>query len=244
MPGTTFIDIICNHAMVEIDDVRLQKKMAESPARFFRTMAMYMMNAIPRFHKPPEAREWLKFTAPQYEDYQYTISANDISGETSTIAIPTGIKGYEICNAILMQPDGYGGTAIIPVETEYDADTGIATIRGAFTEGQMIDLDFYTDGVFDRTLGYDVMRILGLCVQLVWESRFVNAFLIQQPKIKDRSFDVGSEANHMRASTERLRELTARLNGELNAFEQDMEYNRVVLHNEPEIAAQYPMNPN
>lgn len=232
MPGTTFSDVICNHALVEIDDVRLQKKLAESPARFYRTMAMYMMNAIPRFHKPPEAREWLKFTAPQYDDYQYTTTDQD-TGES--IAIETGVKGYELCNAILIQADGYGGVANIPLPTEYDEETGVVTIRGAFQPGMTIDIDFYTDGVFDRNLGYDVKRILGLCVQVVWENRFVNAFLIQQPKIKDRSFDVGNEANYMRASTERLRELTARLNGELNAFEQDIEYGRVVLHTEPPI---------
>lgn len=233
MPGTTFSDIICNHALVEIDDVRLQKKLAESPARFYRTMAMYMMNAIPRFHKPPEAREWLKFTAPQYDDYQYTTTDQD-TGES--IAIETGVKGYELCNAILIQADGYGGVANIPLPTEYDEETGVVTIQGAFQPGMTIDIDFYTDGVFDRNLGYDVKRILGLCVQVVWENRFVNAFLIQQPKIKDRSFDVGNEANYMRASTERLRELTARLNGELNAFEQDIEYGRVVLHTEPPLA--------
>lgn len=232
MPGTTFSDIICNHALVEIDDVRLQKKLAESPARFYRTMAMYMMNAIPRFHKPPEAREWLKFTAPQYDDYQYTTTDQD-TGES--IAIETGVKGYELCNAILIQADGYGGVANIPLPTEYDEETGVVTIQGAFQPGMTIDIDFYTDGVFDRNLGYDVKRILGLCVQVVWENRFVNAFLIQQPKIKDRSFDVGNEANYMRASTERLRELTERLNGELNAFEQDIEYGRVVLHTEPPI---------
>lgn len=232
MPGTTFSDIICNHALVEIDDVRLQKKLAESPARFYRTMAMYMMNAIPRFHKPPEAREWLKFTAPQYDDYQYTTTDQDTG---NSIAIETGVKGYELCNAILIQADGYGGVANIPLPTEYDEETGVVTIQGAFQPGMTIDIDFYTDGVFDRNLGYDVKRILGLCVQVVWENRFVNAFLIQQPKIKDRSFDVGNEANHMRASTERLRELTARLNGELNAFEQDIEYGRVVLHTEPPI---------
>ena len=233
MPGTTFSDIICNHALVEIDDVRLQKKLAESPARFYRTMAMYMMNAIPRFHKPPEAREWLKFTAPQYDDYQYTTTDQDTG---NSISIETGVKGYELCNAILIQADGYGGVANIPLPTEYNEETGVVTIQGAFQPGMTIDIDFYTDGVFDRNLGYDVKRILGLCVQVVWENRFVNAFLIQQPKIKDRSFDVGNEANHMRASTERLRELTARLNGELNAFEQDIEYGRVVLHTEPPLA--------
>lgn len=235
MPGTTFSDIICNYAMVEIDDVRLQKKLAESPARFYRTMAMYMMNAIPRFHKPPEAREWLKFTAPQYEDYQYTVTAENAAQEIG-FTINTGITGYDICNAILIQEDGYGGVINTPIPTEYDEGTGNLALQGAFQEGQIIDIDFYTDGVFDRDLGYDVKRILGLCVQLVWESRFVNAFLIQQPKIKDRSFDVGNEANHMRASTERLRAMTARLNGELNAFEQDLEYGRVVLHNEPDIS--------
>ena len=158
------------------------------------------------------------------------------AAQESGFTINTGITGYEICNAILIQEDGYGGVINTPIPTEYDEGTGNLALQGTFQEGQIIDIDFYTDGVFDRDLGYDVKRILGLCVQLVWESRFVNAFLIQQPKIKDRSFDVGNEANHMRASTERLRAMTARLNGELNAFEQDLEYGRVVLHNEPDVS--------
>ena len=168
--------------------------------------------------------------------YLQNRSEAENAAQESGFTINTGITGYEICNAILIQEDGYGGVINTPIPTEYDEGTGNLALQGTFQEGQIIDIDFYTDGVFDRDLGYDVKRILGLCVQLVWESRFVNAFLIQQPKIKDRSFDVGNEANHMRASTERLRAMTARLNGELNAFEQDLEYGRVVLHNEPDVS--------
>ena len=49
-------------------------------------------------------------------------------------------------------------------------------------------------------------------------------FLIQTPKIKDKSFDVGSESNLTRANTERVRMLTDNLNDEMRNFEQDVAY--------------------
>ena len=225
---TTFIDVICNHAMVEIADIRLQNDMETSQARFFRKMALYMLNAIPRFNRPPEAREWLKFTAPVYDDYDYTADSI-LTG--NTITIETGKTGFEIVSAIKMQNSGYGTTEYVPIpDIIYDAQTGNVTIStNEISAGEQIALDFYTDGYFDRELGYDMKDILGLLIQYVWESRFANDYLIQQPKIKDKSFDVGNEANYMRAATERMRYLSERINQRLKAFEQRLAYQNFVL---------------
>jgi len=227
---TTFIDVICNHAMLEIADIRLENDMATSPARFFRKMALYMLNAIPRFNRPPEAREWLKFTAPVYDDYDFTVETMD-AGES--ITIETGIKGFEMVSAIRVQATGYGTTEFIPLTgTGYDAETGDVTIPSDIVSiGDQIAIDFYTDGYFDRELGYDMKDILGLLVQYVWEQRFANDYLLQQPKIKDKSFDVGNEANHMRSANERMKFLQEQINQKLRAFEQNVEYrNRMILH--------------
>lgn len=226
---TTFIDVICNHAMVEIADIRLQNDMQTSQARFFRKMALYMLNAIPRFNRPPEAREWLKFTAPAYDDYDYTVPDDHYSGD---IEIETGLAGFEIVTAIKLQDTGYGTYEFIPVtDMAYDAETGKVTISdGSISVGDRIAIDFYTDGYFDRELGYDMKDILGLLVQYVWEQRFANDYLLQQPKIKDKSFDVGNEANHMRASTERMRFLSERINQRLKSFEQNIAYRSAIIN--------------
>lgn len=229
MANTTFSDIICNHAMVEIADVRLQKEMELSPARFFRKMSLFVVNAVPRFNRPPEAREWLKFTAPTYDDFEYTVPVDYTGG---TLTINTGIIGYGIASVIKISEDGYGGYdySSVPIQ-DYNAETGVITISGGYVaSGDMLSMDFYTDGVFDRGLGWDMKDILGLIIQYVWEFRFANDFLIQQPKIKDKSFDVGNEANYMRASSERMRMLQENINQRLKKFEQNLAYTNTVLN--------------
>ena len=230
MEHTTFIEVICNHAMVEIADVRLQNEMGVSQARFFRKMSLYLLNAIPRFNRPPEAREWLRFTAPVYDDYDYTVPAEYTGGD---IVISTGLKGYEMATGLRVQPSGYGTYEYIPIPgMAYDPETGDVTIpEGSASAGDNLALDFYTDGYFLRTLGYDIKDILGLLVQYIWEMRFANDYLLQQPKIKDKSFDVGNEANHMRAATERMRFLSERINQRLRSFEQNIAYQNTVLQN-------------
>ena len=227
---TTFIDVICNHAMVEIADIRLQNEMAVSQARFFRKMSLMLMKAVPRFNRPPEARIWLKFTAPSFDNYDLTIEELD---EGDTTSVETGNTGYEIVSAVKAQNNGYGETMFVPVTgITYNAETGVVTLPNeAISAGDKIAIDFYTDGFFDRELGYDMKDILGLLVQYLWETRFANDYLLQQPKIKDRSFDVGNEANHMRAATERMRFLSEKINQRLKAFEQGVAYRNMVLNN-------------
>ncbi|MBQ2044911.1 MAG: hypothetical protein II261_08770 [Bacteroidaceae bacterium] len=229
MPRTTFSEIITDYAMVEIDDVRLNQDLAVSPARFYRKMCLYMNNAIPRFNRPPAVRGWLQYTPAQWDDYLYTAENALASGAT----IETGVTGYEMANAVVHADDGCGNAVLLPLPIAYNAENGTVTIQQELAEGTTIEVDFYTDGEFQYELGAEMKRILGLCVQLVWENRFVNAFLLQQPKIKDRSFDVGSEGNHMNAGTNRLRMLTQQLNSELNAFEQAIAYTNLQNHRAP-----------
>ena len=40
--GTKWSEIISNHAMLEIDDVRLQEEAASDPAAFLRRMSLYL----------------------------------------------------------------------------------------------------------------------------------------------------------------------------------------------------------
>lgn len=238
---TTFIDIICNHAMLEIADVRLQTEMGISPAQFFRKMSLYVINAVPRFNRPPEAREWLKFTAPNYDDMEYIVPLTYSDGD---LTINTESVGYEIVSVVKKQEDGYGGYEYIPVQSAaYNPETGIITIPEGYASGaDVLEIDFYTDGTFDRELGYDMKDILGLLIQYAWEFRFANDYLLQQPKIKDKSFDVGNEANHMRAATERMRMLQERINQRLKSFEQSIAYRNIVLQNNTSTTVYSPEN--
>lgn len=234
MAATSFIDIVCNHAMIEIADIRLQKELEISPARFFRKMAFYMLNAIPRFNRPPEARIWMEFTPPSFDDMEYT-TPGEIPAEGLTVE--TGKTGYEIVSVISMTEDGYGSYDYTPVPVEnYDAETGVIQFApDVVSTNETLSIDFYTDGMFERELGAEMKRILGLLVQIVWENRFANDYLLQQPKIKDKSFDVGSEANHMRATTERMRYLNEQVNQELKRFEQNSVYSAVVLNDKNSV---------
>ena len=63
--GTSWSEIISDHAMVFIDDVRLTDQAAESPVRFLRRMSLYMKNAIPVFTRPPEMVDYLKEGLPE-----------------------------------------------------------------------------------------------------------------------------------------------------------------------------------
>lgn len=239
MANTTFMDVITNHAMVEISDIRMQREMEINPARFFRKMSFYLLNAIPRFNRPPEAREWLKFTAPVYDDFDYTVPEG-YDGD-DPLLIDTGKTDYELVSAVKIVQDGFGGYEFTPIHNlEYNSSTGEISIADGVALGDNIAIDFYTDGYFDRELDYTVLRILGLLVQVVWENRFANDFLIQQPKIKDRSFDVGNEANYMRATSERMRYLNEQVNQELKRFEQNAAYSAVVLNDKDSIS--YPNN--
>ena len=230
---TTFTEIICDFAMVQIADVRLQTEMSVSPARFFRKMSFFVTSAIPRFNRPPEAREWLKFTAPVYDDMGYNVPMDYDGG---TLTIESGIKGYGLVSIIRMDDDGFGQYDFTPIPVaSYDETTGNITVNSGYVKsGDMLSIDFYTDGVFDRALGYDIKDILGLLIQYVWEFRFANDYLIQQPKIKDKSFDVGNEANYMRAATERMRMLSVQINQRLREFEQNVEYRNKVLQSNPD----------
>ena len=127
---TTFIDVICNHAMVEIADLRLENDMNISPARFFRKMALYMIQAIPRFNRPPEAREWLKFTAPVYDDYDYTVPGDYSSGD---LTIETGMTGFDMASVIKIQPNGTGTYDFISIPVaQYNAETGDVVVPNAY----------------------------------------------------------------------------------------------------------------
>ena len=221
--ATTFSEIIAEYAMVMIDDDRLNDLLNVNTAQFFRKMSLYLKNAVARFVHPPEARKYLRYSAPIASTYVYEVTGE----EGGSAVVDTGVTGFSVASAVFSTDDGYGGLEDVPVPiSAYDAETGEVTlvISSDISAGTAIQIDMYTDGVFEYTLSERVKHILALFTQVEWEGRFINAFLVQTPKIKDKSFDVGSESNLSRANTERYRMLQDQANGEMLRFEQDIWY--------------------
>lgn len=221
--ATPFSEIIINHAMQDIDDVRWEQELKEDPALFFRRKSVILVNSIPRFNKPPEIMEWLTFVEAGYDDYIYTAD----SAQTAPVVISTGKIGYETCS-VGKQEEINNTPVYTPIECEYDAETGEVTIQTNLNAGAVIDIDFYTDGYFDNDLTPIQKRILGLCVAENWYSKFSNNWLNSQPKVKDASFEVGSEAGWIRAVNEKLRMINVALDGELRRYETTMTYRNVM----------------
>lgn len=214
----TFSEILTQYAMQEIDDINWVRELAVSPARFLRAKSDTLIMAIPYFSRPIQMQEWLKYNPPSYDDYLYT-AAED---ETAPVVIATGKTGFELCSAVITTEDAAGNVTATPVTTEYDAETGNVTVSQDLAAGQKVDMDFYTDGVFEYALDPEQCRILGTCVAYVWNTRFANKWLNMQPKIADNSFKVGSESAHITAETARLKELRLALNDMLLHYEQNL----------------------
>ena len=136
--------------------------------------------------------------------------------------IETGITGFEICSAGVIEEDDLGTPVYVPLDITYAPETGSVTVNQVVEGGRSVQFDFYTDGYFENDLTDEMKNILGLCVQYVWERRFNNDFLPRTPKIKDDSFDAGNESNWIAKGTERLKTIYGQLNSALVSFEQGL----------------------
>lgn len=221
---TGWSEIICHYAMLLINDDRMADKLKNNPARFLREMSLFMRSAIPRFNRPPEIIQWLKLgDGPKYDSFLWTVP----EGEPGPATIPTGMTGYELCSAVIRGKDRYGNLIETPVDVQYDPEAGDVTIAEAIP-GTIYDFDFYTDGYFKNELTQEMKRLLGLCVQSVWENRFTSEWLPRAAKVTDRSFTPPNEANWTRAQEEKRRSLAATLNEELRQYEYNCAYMRTV----------------
>jgi len=221
---TGWSEIICDYAMLYIDDGRMTEKLKNNPARFFREMSLYMRSAIPRFNRPAEIVPYLKQGRPPvFDSCLWTVP----EGEPGPSVVLTGMTGYELCSVSARGQDRYGNPVETPCPASYNSDTGEVAISEA-APGTVFDFDFYTDGTFENDLTSEMKRILGLCVQLVWENRFTSAWLPREAKVSDRSFTAPNEANWTRAQEEKRRSLESTLNEELRAYEQNCAYLSIV----------------
>ena len=227
--GTTWGEIITDHAMVEIDDVRLTEAAKENAAAFMRRMSLYMVNGIPLFNMPPEVSDWLQedIQMPQYGDFYWESTAESTTKEAQ---VDTGMKGYELFSCAVVRQDAAGTLSYEPYSgASYDAESGIVTFPAQDGAGISYTLDFYTDGSFAQELTMRQKRILGLCVAAVWDERFYgHNWLNDQMKVKDASFETVNEGTYMEKSSQKHSKNRVRLMDELHKYEQDCAHLNVV----------------
>lgn len=221
--ATTFSDVITNNALIEISDVRLNEELEQNPAAFMWKMAAYLKDGIPLFKHPAEAKSWLSYTDAAYEQESFNISPDDIAPYTLQ-----GAAGYDMASAAIITYDKFNNPVFTPVACTYDSETGTITIPETIEGGGEVEVYYYTDGTFDNDLADDIKRILGLCVQYVWTSRFVNDYVVQSAKVHDKDFNISSEANYNRAETDRLNRLRDHLYDEQRSLEQNLRYGQTV----------------
>lgn len=249
---TGWSEIICDYAMLFINDDRMADKLKNNPARFLREMSLFMRSAIPRFNRPPDIIQWMKLgEGPKYDSFLWTVpekpeeetpevalladAGEDSPGDEEPeeppalpegmISVPTGMTDYELCSVVMRGEDRYGNVTETPyTKAQYNAETGDVYFPEDVEPGTVFDMDFYTDGYFENELTAEMKRILGLCVQSVWENRFTSAWLPREAKVSDRSFSPPNEANWTRAQEEKRRSLEAALNEELRQYESNCAY--------------------
>lgn len=221
--GTVISELITDWALVEINDIRLDELLKENPALLLRKMWLYVKNAVPYFNNPPQMREWLRYTAPKFDSYEWTAEAS-----ASESVVETGLTGFSLMSVSKIWIGSDGAVLSCPYyEANYDAETGNVTFPPGIADGTQFSVDFYADGSFENDLGPEELRILGKCVALVWYEHFAADWLNMQPKITDKSFSTGSEANHTNAQTTRVNAYRAALNDEIRRYAQNVEYRRL-----------------
>lgn len=187
-----------------------------------------------------------KLIEPIYGSFQYTIP-EDLTSDF-VLQLDDNGKGYELFSCKKVTFDDFDNVVLLPMgdfktEVKKDEDgkkyyiitVGIvtynskdgtvtfhATIDNPIQKGTIFDMDFYTDGYFIENLTFEIMNILGLCFQVVWETRFINDWLSNVSKIEDKSFYEQNRANKIRADNERLALLDTKLAEAMRRYEQNL----------------------
>lgn len=227
--ATTFSDIITLAlASKVINDLRWEQDYRSNAALFLRQKSQAMKLAVTKFNRPPQMRDYLMYTEPAFDDYEYIAESKIESG----ITVSTGKTGYELCNVGILTINQYNDAEYIPVfGSLYDAETGDVTIGGDYSEGTQFQFDFYTDGEFVNELNSEIQEILCLCLAMVWEMGFSGEWLNRTPILQDKTFKRAStESAWTEAQEHKRKALETALNDRLMKYEQNAQYRKVVMY--------------
>lgn len=224
--GTTWEELEIRATTYIKNDLSLDWDKANRLPVFFNRMKAYMIEAIPKFNRPPEMLAKLAaYTEPQFESVSYT-TVEPEEGQTEQ-EIDTGITGANFASAGIVAEDQFGDVQYTPVQIFYDSETGYAALEGDYEAGTLIEVDLYTSGSFDAELNETEKGILAFAIYNRYEHRFDNDVLERQSKIRDSAFTTISEASQTQAGTSRQKEVDSQLYGMLRAYQDNVEYLRL-----------------
>ncbi len=228
---TPILKVLTEYCAVYVDDIRLEELASVDAPLWARRMYGYFRAAVPLFNLPSEMPEFLlgregdeKLVEPRFADALYQVPVNEASD--FTVDLGEDYAGFDLCACRMRSVDGVGNVMLIPFPSDYDAERGDVVVHATATreipEGAYLEFDLYRDGYFRNTLSAEIMSILGMCFQVVWQDRFNTDWLSNVSKIEDKSFFEQNRANKENADTARLRMLREKLAGEMRRYEQNL----------------------
>lgn len=234
---TPILKVITDYCEQYVDDEILSGLKETSAPLYFRKMWGIFNAAIPYFNMPPEMPEYLmgtsdnpQLTEPNYDAYIYTTAESHTT--PLTIELGEGYKGFELFSCRIKTVTPTQRVIYTTADATYDPFTGNVTIpadeQNPISAGTVFDLDFYTDGYFERDLTPQQMMILGFCFELMWNIRFAENWLDRKPKIEDKSFSIQNIANKQNSDTARIEEIRKRLAREMQKYEQNCWYTQIM----------------
>lgn len=211
---------VISAAKLLIDDVRWQKELETSAARFFRAKSDFVRMAMPRLNRPPGLLNFIRsgMEEPEYGAYSWESTQESTS---SSIPVATGMFNYGLCTISLRSSDGLYETPY--TDFTYYSETGVVSFGIQPSAGLQYEIDFYNDGEFPD-LSEAQMRLFARAVAVVWDERFERNWLNMQPKIHDSSFSTVNEANYQEKASLRLQRSIQAFEDELRKYEQDCAY--------------------
>lgn len=211
---------VISAAKLLIDDVRWQKELETSAARFFRAKSDFVRMAIPRLNRPPGLLNFIQsgMVEPVYDSYSWVSTQESTEMETE---VSTGMLNYGLCTVSLRSADGLYETPY--TDFNYYPEDGIVEFGIQPEAGLTYEIDFYNDGEF-ADLSEAQMRLFARAVAVVWDERFERNWLNMQPKIHDSSFSTVNEANYQEKASLRLQRSIQAFEDELRKYEQDCAY--------------------
>lgn len=236
--ATPILKVITEYCAILIHDQRDEELARTNKPLYARKMWGYLQAAIPFFTIPSIMLEYLvgtyenpKITAPIYGSLLYTVE-QDFTADFTVVLDENG-KGYELFNCQIQTVDDFDRTELIPTNVAtYDSENGVVTFHATpeqpIAKGTVFNMDFYTDGYFAENLSVEIMRILGMCFEAVWQTHFNNDWLSIVPKVEDKSFYEQNRANKMLADDGRLSKYLSNAYSAMRKYEEKLVAKKVI----------------
>lgn len=228
---TDILKVILEYCDQYVDDLNLEElKVTDFPLYAYK-MWGYLRASIPLFNNPENMQTYFfgtptdsKLIAPLYTSETYTATQDETTD--FSVNFPE-FKDYSFISCRKIITDQFGDVEYVPFPISFDSTDGTVTFKATeenpVNVGDSFDFDLYTDGKFLNLVTPEMMSVLGFCFAYVWETRFINNWLSNIPKIEDSSFKEQNRANNKRADTERIKEIRAQKDSAIRRFSENAE---------------------